>query len=117
MKKSEPRKTTPSKSTSTSDRNRKENNRGRVKFDRRVRIKVRGRQITTDAGLLMIRELDDAIGLTDMGVIPIWTPFLTWHILSPIETFATVEAMSESRIFEDLPIIICSNFGWIPVLF
>ena len=67
MKKSEPRKTTPSKSTSTSDRNRKENNRGRVKFDRRVRIKVRGRQITTDAGLLMIRELDDAIGLTDMA--------------------------------------------------
>ena len=67
MKKSEPRKTTPSKSTSTSGRNRKENNRGRVKFDRRVRIKVRGRQITTDAGLLMIRELDDAIGLTDMA--------------------------------------------------
>ena len=52
----------------------------------------------------------------DGGVIPIWTPFLVWHILSPIETFATVEAMSESRIFEDLPIIICSNFGWIPVL-
>ena len=51
------------------------------------------------------------------GVIPIWTPFLVWHILSRIETFATVEAMSESRIFEDLPIIICSNFGWIPVLF
>ena len=51
------------------------------------------------------------------GVIPIWTPFLIWHILSPIETFATVEAMSESRIFEDLPVIICSNFGWIPVLF
>ena len=67
MKKSEPRKTTPSKSTSTSGRNRKENNRGRVKFDRRVRIKVRGRQITTDAGLLMIRELDDAIGLTAMA--------------------------------------------------
>ena len=30
---------------------------------------------------------------------------------------ATVEAMSETRIFEDLPIIICSNFWWIPVLF
>ena len=41
---------------------------------------------------------------------------LVWHILSPIETFATVEAMSETRIFEDLPIIICSNFWWIPVL-
>ena len=30
-----------------------------------------------------------------------------WHILSPVETFAKVEAMSDSRSIEDLPIIIC----------
>ena len=40
-----------------------------------------------------------------------------WHILSPVETFAKVEAMSESRSIEDLPIIICCSFGWIPVFF
>ena len=68
MKKPKPRKTTPSKSTSTSGRKRSKNIRGRVKFDSRVRIGVRGRQITTDAGLLVIRELDDAIGLTAMAV-------------------------------------------------
>ena len=38
-----------------------------------------------------------------------------WHILSPIETFAKVEAMSESRSIEDLPIVICCSFEWIPV--
>ena len=53
-----------------------------------------------------------------------WTPagcvshmgtFYVPHILSPIETYAKVEAMSESRSIEDLPIIICCSFGWIPV--
>ena len=43
------------------------------------------------------------------------TSFFIWHILSPIETFAKVEAMSESRSIEDLPIIICCSFRWIPV--
>ena len=33
--------------------------------------------------------------------------FFIWHILSPIETFAKVEAMSESRSIEDLPISVC----------
>ena len=49
------------------------------------------------------------------GVIPIWAAFFIWHILSPIETFAKVEAMSESRSIEDLPIVICCSFEWIPV--
>ena len=40
---------------------------GRVKFDRRVRIEAKGAQITTDAGLLIMRDLADAIGLTDMA--------------------------------------------------
>ena len=41
--------------------------------------------------------------------------FFIWHILSPIETIAKVEAMSESRSIEDLPIVICCSFEWIPV--
>ena len=37
--------------------------------------------------------------------------------LSPIETLAKVEAVSESRSIEDLPNIICCSFGRIPVFF
>ena len=43
--------------------------------------------------------------------------FSIWHILIPIETFAKVEVMSESRSIADLPIIICCSFDWIPEFF
>ena len=39
----------------------------RVEFDPRVRLEFRGTQLSSDGGLLVMRELDDALGLSDLA--------------------------------------------------
>jgi hypothetical protein len=63
----------------------------RVHFDARVRLEMQSATLTSDAGLLACRELDDALGLTQAAPRHLeehWGIYgLIWEI--PVETFPT----------------------------
>src|SRR5215210_4760653 len=56
----------------------------RVAFDPRLKLEFHGSRVTSDAGLLAFRELDDALGLTELAgeILPdTWTGQNSRHTL------------------------------------
>jgi type IV secretory pathway VirD2 relaxase len=48
-----------------------ENGHLRLAFDGHLRLEFQGARVTTDAGLLAVRELDEVLGLTEMAGVMI----------------------------------------------
>jgi len=68
-----------------------------VEYDREIKIEFHGAQITSDAGLLPYRELDEALNLTEMSAALLIDPRTGGSISH------TMLAMLRQSIYSPLP--------------
>jgi hypothetical protein len=68
----------------------------RLDFDRRPMLQFRGSAITSDAGLLAYRELDNTMGLTETGA----------DALADFVTFQLTEVAVPRQMFADILMLI-----------
>ena len=62
----------------------------RVNFDHKLRLEFHGTKVTSDAGLLAYRELDEALGLTTMSQLDFYdsrTGKNTQHNITALKYF------------------------------
>ena len=74
----------------------------RLAFDGHLRLEFRGAKVTTDAGLLAVRELDEALGLTEMAAVMIRdkrTGLLRQSIYARLAGYEDVN--DQERLFRD----------------
>ena len=81
------------------------NPRSTLRFDRRIRLEFHGATITSDAGLLACRELDDALGLTETAcrrVGAVVTCSTDWWAFSGVGAYSRLAGYEDTNDAERL---------------
>jgi|SRR6266446_7057338 len=84
----------------------------RLDFDRRLLLQFRGSVITSDAGLLAYRELDDALGLTGTGADRLADPRTGKNGRHRLAGLLRQSVFGRLAGYEDVNFRCCRETGW-----